>query len=143
MFKEHGLYPDNLGELLSASINGQKIVTLSDLDVRSDSFIINVKGLPIRIEGLMRLLRSRHEIDPRTFSVFQDVLARDNPLLIREVIRWKPLVDSVREYDRDGNPAKISIGKAVLLETLTQWYGVFDLDDPDTIKIFNDYIGRA
>ena len=53
------------------------------------------------------------------------------------------MVGSIQEYDSDGNPAKISIGKAVLLETLTQWYGVFDLDDPDTMKIFNDYIGRA
>jgi hypothetical protein len=226
MFKEHGLYPDDLGELLSASIKGQKIVTLSELDVRSDSFIVSVKGLPnetgeawwhqrkldlkgsvfeaqrmvipsaeqkrgrgrllmadlidtasrlgirqvtveaqdlgryawacigfvpdkaswnfqIRIEGLMRLLRSRHEIEPRLFSAFQDVLARDNPLLIREVIRWKPMVNSIQEYDSDGNPAKIPIGKAVLLEALTQWYGVFDLDDPDTMKIFNDYVGRT
>lgn len=226
MFKEHGLYPGDLGELLSASVGGQKIVTLSELDVRSDSFILGVKGLPnetgeawwhqrkldlkgpvfeaqrmvipavdqrkgrgrllmadlidtagrlgvrqvtveaqdigryawacigfvpdraswnyrIRIEGMMRLLRSRREIDPALFAAFEDVLARDNPLLIREVMRWKPLVDSVQDYDAGGNPAKIPIGKAVLLETLTQWYGVFDLDEPDTMKIFNDYVGRT
>lgn len=226
MLREHGLYPDDLGELLSASIKGQKVVTLSDLDVRSDSFVITAKGLPnetgeawwhqrkldlkgsvfeaqrmvipfseqrkgrgrllmadlvdtasrlgirqitieaqdigryawacigfvpdmaswnyhIRIEGLRRLLRSRHEIDPRMFPAYEDVFARDNPLLIREVIRWKSLVDSIQEYDGGGNPAKIAIGKAVLLETPAQWYGVFDLDDPDTMKIFNDYVGRA
>jgi GNAT superfamily N-acetyltransferase len=226
MFAEHGLYPDDLGELLSASVQGQKVITLSEFDVRSDSFVISVKGRPsetgeawwhqrkldlkgpvfeaqrmvvpfaeqrrgrgrllmadlidtagrlgirqvtveaqdigryawacigfvpdkaswnyqVRIEGLMRLLRSRQEIDPTTFSAYQDILARDNPLLIREVIRWNLLVNSVQDYDGDGNPAKIPIGKAVLLEALTQWYGVFDLDDPDTMRIFNAYVGRT
>jgi hypothetical protein len=42
-----------------------------------------------------------------------------------------------------GTRQRSLFGKAVLLETLTQWYGIFDLDDPDTMKIFNDYIGRA
>jgi hypothetical protein len=96
----------------------------------------------VRIEGLGRLLRSRGEINPKLFASYQDVLARDNPLLIREVIRWKTPVSSVQEYDANGYPARIAIGKAVLLETGAQWYGVFDLDDVDTMNIFNSYVGR-
>jgi hypothetical protein len=46
MFKEHGLYPDDLGDLLSASVQGNKVVTLSDLDVKANSFVVHVKGLP-------------------------------------------------------------------------------------------------
>lgn len=225
MFKEHGLYPEDLGEMLSASVAGNKIITLSDLDVKASSFIIAVKGLPnetgeawwhqrkldlsgpvfeaqrmviprpdqrkgrgrllmadlvdtanrlgirqitveaqdigryawacigfvpdrsawnyqIRIEGLRRLLRSRAEIDQALFNAYQDVLSRDNPLLIRNVIKWDQLVGSIQEYDANGNGAKIAIGKAVLLETSAQWYGTFDLEDPDTMTMFREYVGR-
>jgi hypothetical protein len=51
-------------------------------------------------------------------------------------------VDSLRDYDDNGNPAKIAIGKALLLETGAQWYGVFDLDDEETMNIFKRYVAR-
>jgi hypothetical protein len=226
MFKQYGVYPDDLGELLSASVTGNKVVTLSDLNPRSSSFVIHVKGLPnetgeawwhqrkldlkgrvfeaqrmvipfieqrqgrgrmlmadlidtagrfgikqvtveaqdvgryawacigfvpdktawdyhVRLEGLRRLLRSRSEIDPRVFAAYEDVLTRNDPLLIRDVIRWKTPVNSLQEFDANGNPAKIAIGKAVLLETPAQWYGTFDLEDPDTMTIFKKYVGRT
>jgi hypothetical protein len=225
MFKPHGLYPDDLGELLSASIVGNKLVTLSDLDVRDDSFVIRVTGranetgeawwhqrrldlrgqifeaqrmiipledqqkgrgrllmadlvdtaarlgirqitveaqdvgryawarlgfvpdrgswnFQIRIEARRRLLRSRGEIEPSLFSAYLDTLDGEDPLLIRQVAEWNVPVDSLRDFDENGNPAKIAIGKALLLETGAQWYGVFDLDDEETMNIFKRYVAR-
>jgi hypothetical protein len=59
------------------------------------------------------------------------------------VARWTDQVDSVREFDHNGNPAKIAIGKAVLLESPANWIGNFELDDPETMDIFNRYVGRT
>ena len=225
MFKEHGLYPEDFGELLSASAQGPKIVTLSDLDVKANSFVIHVKGRPneigeawwhqrkldlsgpifeaqrmwipkpehgqgrgrllmadlidtaarlgvrritleaddvgryawaclgflpdraswnyhIRLEGLGRLARSRNELKPEVYHAYQDVLSNSNPLLIRNVIQWKQLVSSAELYGPDGEPMPIAIGKAILLETGARWYGEFDLEDPETMSIFDEYVGR-
>ena len=94
----------------------------------------------IRLEGLGRLARSRNELKPD--HAYQDVLSNSNPLLIRNVIRWKQLVKSTELYGPDGEPLPIAIGKAILLETGARWYGEFDLDDPETMRIFNEYVGR-
>jgi hypothetical protein len=226
MFEPHRLYPDELGELLSASVQGEKVVTLSEMNVHAASFVVRVKGFPnetgeawwhqrkldlrgavfeaqrmvippaeqqkrrgrmlmadlvdtagrlgirlitveaqdigryawarfgfvpdrgswnfqVRIEGRRRLLRSRAEIDPRLFASYSDVLDRDEPVLIREVMMWDTPVNSVQEFDANGNPATIAIGKAILLETGAQWYGVFDLDDAETMNIFRTYVERS
>jgi GNAT superfamily N-acetyltransferase len=42
----HGLYPDDLGDLLSASAAGGKIVTIADLDPVAGSFVIRIGGYP-------------------------------------------------------------------------------------------------
>jgi hypothetical protein len=226
MFVPHRLYPDDLGELLSASVIGSKLVTLSDLDVHNDSFVIRISGRPneigeawwqqrkldlrgrlfeaqrmiiplerqqkgqgrllmadlvdtaarlgirqiaveaqdigryawvrfgflpdrgswnfqIRIEARRRLLRSRGEIERKLFAAFLDVLDGEDPSLIRQVAEWGVLVNSLRDYDENGNPAKIAVGKALLLETGAQWYGLFDLDDEETMTIFRRYVGRS
>jgi len=96
----------------------------------------------IRIEARRRLLRSRGEIEPSLFSAYLDTLDGEDPLLIRQVAEWNVPVDSLRDFDENGNPAKIAIGKALLLETGAQWYGVFDLDDEETMNIFKRYVAR-
>ena len=226
IFKPHGLYPEDLGEKLSASATGPKTITLSEMNPKTNSFVIRVKGLPsetgeawyhqrrlnlkgrlfaaekmvapldaqrkgtgrflmadlvdtavmmglkrisleaedvgryawarfgfvpddtawkyhVRIAGRRRLLRSQSEIAPRRFAAYHDVFDKENPTLIRTVARWTDQVDSVREFDHNGNPAKIAIGKAVLLESPANWIGNFELDDPETMDIFNRYVGRT
>jgi hypothetical protein len=97
----------------------------------------------VQIEARRRLLRSRHEIEPAKFEAYREMLDRDDPLLIREVVRWKDPVDSLISFDPNGNPEKIAIGKAVLLETPANWFGTFDLEDAETMRIFRAYVGRA
>src|ERR1700750_2278674 len=46
IFEPHGLYPDDLGEMLSASIDGPKVITLLEMKPKADSFVIRVKGFP-------------------------------------------------------------------------------------------------
>lgn len=226
MYAPHGIYPDDLGEMLSASIDEPKVVTLIDMNPKSNSFVIRVKGahgdtgevwwhqraldlkgrlfraermvvpldrqrkgtgrvlmadlvdtsvklglreiaveaqdvgryvwarfgfVPdraswryhIQVEAPRRLRLSEREIAPANFRAYRDLLDRDDPLLIREIVRWKDPVDSTRSYDRDGNPEKIGIGKALLLETSADWFGAFDLEDAETMRIFKEYVGRV
>jgi hypothetical protein len=96
----------------------------------------------IRLEGLGRLTRSRNELKPEVYHAYQDVLSNSNPLLIRNVIQWKQLVKSTELYGPDGEPLPIAIGKAILLETGARWYGEFDLEDAETMRVFNEYVGR-
>lgn len=44
MFEPYGIYPDELGEMLSASAIGDKIVTLGKIDTYSNAFEIDVTG---------------------------------------------------------------------------------------------------
>ena len=225
MFATHGIYPDDLGEMLSASVEGPKVVTLLDLDPKQNSFVIRVKeahgetgevwwhqraldlkgrlfkaermvvpidqqrkgkgrvlmadlvdtslrlGLReiaveaqdvgryvwarfgfvpdrgswryhIQVEAPRRLRLSERQIKPANYRAYRDLLDRDDPLVIREIARWSDMVDSTRSYDGDGNPEKIAIGKAVLLETPADWYGTFRLEDLETKRIFEEYVGR-
>jgi hypothetical protein len=94
------------------------------------------------VEGIRRLQRSRRELDLRNYDLYLKVLDGDEPDLIRQVVQWRDPVDSLKDFDDDGNPAKIAIGKAVLLETDATWIGTFDLEDPATMKVFETYVGR-
>jgi hypothetical protein len=38
------------------------------------------------------------------------VLDSDEPDLIRQVVLWPDLVDSLKDFDVNGNPAKIAMG---------------------------------
>jgi hypothetical protein len=96
----------------------------------------------VRVEGVRRLQRSRRELDLRNYDLYLKVLDGDEPDLIRQVVQWRDPVDSLKDFDDDGNPAKIAIGKAVLLETGATWIGTFDLEDPATMKVFETYVGR-
>jgi hypothetical protein len=62
---------------------------------------------------------------------------------IREIARWSDMVDSTQNFDEEGRPSKIAIGKALLLETPADWYGTFNLEDPETKRVFEEYVGRA
>lgn len=97
----------------------------------------------VRIEARMRLLRSRAEINPKNFAAYQELLDKDNPRLIREMVRWADPVNSLKEFDHNGNPQKVPIGKAALIETAADWYGTFDLEDTETMDIFRSYVGRS
>jgi hypothetical protein len=46
VYVPHGLYPDDLGQLLSASAVGGKTVTIADLNPRAGSFVVRIKGFP-------------------------------------------------------------------------------------------------
>ncbi|SPP92865.1 hypothetical protein [Bradyrhizobium vignae] len=46
IYAPHGIYPDDLGDLLSASAVGDKTITISDLDPRIGSFVVRIKGFP-------------------------------------------------------------------------------------------------
>jgi hypothetical protein len=96
----------------------------------------------VRVEAHRRLQRSRKELVPRNYQLYREVLDGDEPDLIRQVVQWPDLVDSLKDFDPNGNPAKIAIGKAVLLETSANWIGTFDLEDPLTIELFETYLGR-
>jgi hypothetical protein len=95
----------------------------------------------VQIEAQRRLIRSKHQIGHAKFDAYQDLLGRDDPRLIREVARWGDPVDSLTEFDQNGNAAKVAIGKAVLLETSANWFGTFDLEDEETMRIFREYVG--
>ena len=45
MFNDHGFYPEDLGELLSASASEPKLVTISGIDLPKESFVIKGKSL--------------------------------------------------------------------------------------------------
>jgi hypothetical protein len=49
---------------------------------------------------------------------------------------------STELYGPDGEPLPIAIGKAILLETGARWYGEFVLEDAETMRVFNEYVGR-
>jgi len=53
------------------------------------------------------------------------------------------MVDSTQNFDEEGRPSKIAIGKALLLETTADWYGTFNLEDPETKRVFEESVGRA
>lgn len=225
MFTEHGLYPDDLGELLSASAQEPKSFEFSDLDQHNDSFVVKVKGqaslsgeiwwhqrkldlsgrlfeaqrmaipyssqgrgkgrllmadlvrtaerLRIRridieaqdigryawarfgfvpdrgswkfhvaIEARRRLVRARSQIDPQRFAFYSEVLDSDNPVSIRAVASWHDVIDSM-EFDSNGNPLKVELGKALLLETPAQWFGSFDLDDAQTMAVYREYVRNS
>ena len=46
IYAQHGLYPDDLGELLSASAISDKAITIADLDPKVGSFVVRIKGFP-------------------------------------------------------------------------------------------------
>jgi GNAT superfamily N-acetyltransferase len=226
MYVPYGLYPDDLGEMLSASVQVSKVVTLLDMEPRRGSFVIRVKEAPgetgevwwhqrsldlkgrlftaermvvplkqqrkgtgrvlmadlvdtslklglkqiaveaqdigryvwarfgfvpdrgswryrIQLEAPRRLRMSERELSPAKYRLYRDMLDRDDPLVVREIARWPELVDSTQSFDEGGNPLKIAIGKALLLETPADWSGAFDLEDPETMRIFEEYVGRA
>ena len=227
IYQPHGLYPDDLADLLSASATGGKTITLADLNPQVGSFTIHIKGLPnesgevwwqqrkldlsgplfeaqamylplqdqkkrmgrllmadlvdtaarlgirritleaqdvgryawarfgfvpdrtawvgqVRVEARRRLLRARGDLKPHRFAACSEVLDGANPKLIRTVASWRDLVTSLTEIDRiAGDYKKIPLGQALLLEHGAQWFGEFNLDDPETMIIFNEYIGRA
>lgn len=222
MFVPYGLYPEELGEMLSASAQEPKSFAFADLDTLSDSFVIKVKGqasdtgeiwwhqrrldlagrlfeaqrmiipfsaqgrgkgrllmadlvetakrlgirqidieaqdigryawarfgfLPDRgswkfqvsLEARRRLLRARPRIEQRRFAHYSDVLDSDDPASIRVVASWRDRIDSL-EYDANGNALEVELGKALLLETSAQWFGSFDLDDPETMAVYREYV---
>jgi hypothetical protein len=226
MFVPHGIYPDDLGEMLSASVEGTKVISLIDLNPKQSSFVIRVKGRPdetgevwwhqraldlrgrlftaermvvpipqqrkgkgrvlmadlvdtslklglreiaveaqdvgryawarfgfvpdrgswryhIQLEAPRRLRVSEREIPPAKYRAYRNLLDRDDPLVIREIARWNDMVDSTQNFDEEGRPSKIAIGKALLLETPADWYGTFNLEDPETKRVFEEYVGRA
>jgi hypothetical protein len=59
--------------------------------------------------------------------------------MIREVAGWRDKVDSM-DFDESGFPIKVELGKALLLETSAQWFGVFDLDDGITMSTYHSYL---
>lgn len=226
IYAQHGLYPDDLGQLLSASATGAKAITITDLNPSFGSFTIRVKGFPsdsgeawwtqrkldlsgplfeaqrmlipgadrqkgkgrmlmadlvdtaarlginsitieaqdigryawarfgfvpdrtawmrnVRTEARRRLKMAAAEIAPADMSAYAEILDGENPKLIREVASWRKLVTSIVLFDKDtGLPAKVPLGQALLLETQEQWYGTFELDDPETVEIFERYVGR-
>jgi GNAT superfamily N-acetyltransferase len=46
IYAPHGLYPDDLGEILSASAVGGKTITIADLNPLAGSFVIRIDGFP-------------------------------------------------------------------------------------------------
>jgi hypothetical protein len=88
----------------------------------------------VRVEAYKRLQRSSNELDAQNYQLYRGVLEGDEPDLIRQVVQWRDPVESLKDFDHNGNPSKISISKALLLETGANWIGTFDLDDPGTLK---------
>ncbi len=74
---------------------------------------------------------------PRPFT--ERTEAASVPCLPGRPLEQQSVVNQKRP---DGEPLPIAIGKAVLLETGARWYGEFDLEDPETMRIFNEYVGR-
>lgn len=226
IYAQHGLYPDDLGELLSASAISDKAITIADLDPKVGSFVVRIKGFPsdsgeawwtqrkldlsgplfeaqrmlipsedrqkgkgrmlmanlidtaarfgintitieaqdigryawarfgfvpdrtawmrsVRVEARRRLKMATAEISPTAMGLYRDVLDGENPKLIREVVSWRDPVTSIVKFNKDtGLPEKVPLGQALLLETQEQWYGTFELDDPETMEIFERYVGR-
>jgi hypothetical protein len=222
LFQPHGIYPDDLGEMLSASAKEPKAFMLSNLDTRNNSFVIKVTGLPsesgeiwwhqrkldlkgrifeaqrmaipfksqargkgrllmadlvetasslgirqieieaqeigryawarfgfvpdrgswkfqVALEARRRLQRARSQLDPQRYAYFSDILDTEDPAMIREVASWRDKVDST-EFDDSGLPLKVELGKALLLETSAQWFGVFDLGDNATMSTYHSYL---
>ncbi len=97
----------------------------------------------VRMEARRRLIMARAELAPSRFDAYSSVLDGENHKLIREVASWRDPVTS-RELDQDTQlPRKVPLGQALLLETPAQWFGSFDLDDPETMAIFRQYVGRT
>ena len=93
----------------------------------------------VALEARRRLLRARQQIDPGRFTFYSEVLDSDDPASIRAVASWRDIVDSM-EYDANGNALKVELGKALLLETPARWFGSFNLDDPETMAIYREYV---
>jgi len=226
IYAQHGLYPDDLGELLSASATGGKVITIANLDPNVGSFVVRIKGFPsdsgeawwtqrkldlsgplfeaqrmlipsgdrqkgkgrmlmadlvdtaarfgihtitieaqdigryawarfgfvpdrtawmrsVRVEARRRLKMANAEISPTAMVAYGEILDGENPKLIREVVSWRDPVTSIVKFNKDiGLPEKVPLGQALLLETQEQWYGTFDLGDPETMEIFGRYVGR-
>jgi hypothetical protein len=214
IYAQHGLYPDDLGELLSASATGEKTITIADLNLPSDSgqawwtqrkldlsgplfeaqrmlipsgerqerkgrmlmadlidtavrFGINTITIEaqdagryawarfgfvpdrsswmwhVRVEARRRLKMTSAEISQPALGAYGEVLDGENPKLIREVASWRDPVTSIVKFNKEtGLPEKVPLGQALLLETQAQWYGTFELDDPETMDIFERYVGR-
>jgi hypothetical protein len=79
---------------------------------------------------------------PARFAFCREVLESEDANAIRVAAAWDDPVDSTREFDANGYPVKIPLGKALLLETSAQWFGTFDLDDAETMAIYRHYAGK-
>ena len=97
----------------------------------------------VRVEARRHLKMTSAEISQPALGAYGEVLDGENPKLVREVASWRDPVTSIVKFNKDtGLPEKVPLGQALLLETQSQWYGTFELDDPETMDIFERYVGR-
>lgn len=225
MLRPYAMYPDDLGEALSRSMDGPKAFVIAELDVARDSFVVMVDGpigrggelwftrrkldlrgrvfeaqrmdvprgsqglgrgrllmadlvetarlldiptieieaqdigryawarfgfLPdrtawnyqIKIAARPRLVAALPEIGEARFAYCSRVLDGTDPALVRDVASWNDAVTS-REGRFDREPETTTLGRALLLETQAQWYGSFDLRDPETMSVYRAYVKDA
>jgi GNAT superfamily N-acetyltransferase len=49
-------------------------------------------------------------------------------------------VPSRELFDNEGRPLDVPLGRAIFLEGCGNWTGEFDLNDPDALKVVDDYV---
>jgi GNAT superfamily N-acetyltransferase len=87
-----------------------------------------------RLSRLVSVLRRDAYL--RTLELVND----SNPIAARAIAALATSVPSREVFTESGEPIGVPLGKALLLEHGVGWAGYFDLTNPETMRVYREYI---
>ncbi len=89
-----------------------------------------------------RLAKARSFLSDENYRYYEAALDSDDPRIVREIASWEEPVPS-RERTNSGEAIMRPLGRVLLLEILADWCGTFDLRDPVSLSIYENYAQRT
>ncbi|MBO0905537.1 hypothetical protein [Jiella sonneratiae] len=96
----------------------------------------------LRPEIRDRLAKARSSLSDENYRYYEAALDSDDPKIVREIASWEEPVPS-RERTSGGEAILRPLGRVLLLEILADWCGSFDLRDPTSLEIYENYARRT
>ncbi|WP_149651376.1 hypothetical protein [Azospirillum argentinense] len=88
-----------------------------------------------------RLLVLKKDIPHKLFLEMLRFLESEDPAVVWSIADERYPVPSAEMSDEDGQPLQIPLGRALLAESGTSWYGFLDLSDQLAVERFEEYVG--
>ena len=89
------------------------------------------------------VLRFQSDLGTQTAFEIVDTLAKGSPETANIMAALPHLVPSRQLFDAHGQPVRVPLGKALLLEWAGDWAGEFVLADPEMPRIAKNYVEEA